>query len=315
MFGLQIAERYYGFYGSQMISEKFPDYEKRIAVGLVGEGSDCFVFDDEISRDHDWGPGFCIWLNKNDYDEIGVLLNREYEKLPKTFAGIEPRKETPNGSWRTGVIEINSFYKRFTGLDEPPSTLLEWLNIPENNLAACTNGKVFRDDFGEFSFYRNKLLEYYPEDVRLKKIALRCIVIGREGEYNVARCIKRKDFVAAFHSFSLFSEAVMSLTYLLNYTYMPYYKWMHKGLLKLPILGIRVNNLIQQLLVYNSREGNENYYANKVELINIICSYLVDELNKQQLSDSKSNFLLDHVESIQNKISDDSLRNYNSLIQ
>lgn len=73
--------------------------------------------------------------------------------------------------------------------------------------------------------------------------------------------------------------------------------------------------LVQKLLAFNSFENLENYFDDKIELISIICSYLVDELNKQQLSDSKSNFLLDHVESIQNRISDETIRNYNSLMQ
>lgn len=312
MRGLQVAERFYHFYGRQMISDKFPEYADRIAVGLVGEGSDCFGFDDEISRDHDWGPAFCMWLNKNDFDEIGVLLQNEYEKLPKNFAGIMPRRETKQGIGRTGVIEINSFYQRFTGLKEPPSSWLEWIKIPEKNLAACTNGKIFSDDFGEFSFYRKKLLEFYPEDVRLKKIAVRCIVIGREGQYNIRRCVERKDFVAAHYALAMFIEAAISLIYLLNYSYMPFYKWMHKGLYNLPILGQKVYELIEQLIVLNGSEKLNCDYDKKMELLNIICGYIVSELSKQQLSDSKSEFLLDHAVVIQNKISDDQIRYYNS---
>lgn len=45
-----------------MLEAKFSEDLDKIAVGLVGEGSDCFGFDDKISRDHDWGPGFAIWI-------------------------------------------------------------------------------------------------------------------------------------------------------------------------------------------------------------------------------------------------------------
>lgn len=33
----------------------------RIAVGSVGDGSDRFGFDDDVSRDHDWGVSLCVW--------------------------------------------------------------------------------------------------------------------------------------------------------------------------------------------------------------------------------------------------------------
>ena len=56
MKGLELCELYYKEVGAPMIAGKFPGYEEKIAVGLVGDGSECFGYDDELSRDHDWGP-------------------------------------------------------------------------------------------------------------------------------------------------------------------------------------------------------------------------------------------------------------------
>jgi hypothetical protein len=56
MKGLDLAEAYYQKHGAPMIESKFGPYVRRIAAGFVGPGSECFGFDDEISRDHDWGP-------------------------------------------------------------------------------------------------------------------------------------------------------------------------------------------------------------------------------------------------------------------
>ena len=62
MKGLEIAYKFYEEYGREMIHTMFPQYENKIAAGLVGEGSECFGFDDYISRDHDFDPGFCLWI-------------------------------------------------------------------------------------------------------------------------------------------------------------------------------------------------------------------------------------------------------------
>lgn len=71
---IERCRKFYENYGAKMIREKFPEYEERIAVGLVGEGSDCFGYDDEISKDHDYGLGFCMWLCQEDYEKIGKDL-------------------------------------------------------------------------------------------------------------------------------------------------------------------------------------------------------------------------------------------------
>ena len=72
--GLQLAKGFYEEYGVPMIAEKFKEYEDKIAVGFVGEGSERFGFDDIYSRDHDFGPGFSMWVTKSTYDLIVIFL-------------------------------------------------------------------------------------------------------------------------------------------------------------------------------------------------------------------------------------------------
>ena len=187
MKGLELAEKYFEAVGKEMLLTKYPEYFERMAIGLVGQGSECFGFDDEISTDHDFGPAFCIWLNEQDYQIIGFKLMMDYDKLPKEFMGVPARIVTTNGGGRVGVHETGMFYQNFIGNRKAPENLLEWLYIPEGYLATATNGKVFVDNLGEFSDIRGKLLEFYPEDVRKKKIAARAAVMAQSGQFNYAR--------------------------------------------------------------------------------------------------------------------------------
>ena len=79
-------------------------YKDRIAAGLIGEGSECFGFDDRYSTDHDFGPAFCLWLTDEDYREIGAALAEDYTNLPKTFRGFPAR----NFKWRPGSASVSS---------------------------------------------------------------------------------------------------------------------------------------------------------------------------------------------------------------
>ena len=62
MKGLELSRKFYETYGAPMLHEKFPELEDKLAIGLVGDGSECFGYDDDISRDHDFEPGFCIFV-------------------------------------------------------------------------------------------------------------------------------------------------------------------------------------------------------------------------------------------------------------
>ena len=61
MKGLDISRKYFEEYGLPMLREQFPAWADRVAAGLIGSGSECFGFDDEVSRDHDFEAGFCLF--------------------------------------------------------------------------------------------------------------------------------------------------------------------------------------------------------------------------------------------------------------
>ena len=55
MKGLELSRAYYEEYGKPMIDTQLAQYKPYLAAGLVGEGSECLGFDDELSTDHDFG--------------------------------------------------------------------------------------------------------------------------------------------------------------------------------------------------------------------------------------------------------------------
>ena len=97
MKGLELSKKYYEEYGRAMILETAPQLAERFAAGLAGDGSQCFGFDDEISRDHDFAPGFCIWLTDEDFAMYGSALQEAYDKLPDDFMGILIEKDLEKG--------------------------------------------------------------------------------------------------------------------------------------------------------------------------------------------------------------------------
>jgi hypothetical protein len=295
--GLDICEAFFYEHGRPMLEREFAGSVNKIAAGLVGDGSECYGFDDQYSQDHDWGPGFCLWIRRSDSHKLFEPLSRAYNSLPNEFLGAGPRKTSLFGQGRVGVFCIEDFYQGFTGLDFLPQTLDQWLAIPENSLAAATNGRVFCDFSGEFKLWRKRYLDFYPEDVRKKKLASRAMTIGQSGQYNFSRSVKRGDFVAAAYAQIKFVADAASMVHLLAKKYTPFYKWMQKSLMQLGGLGQQTAQKLEGLVL-------ENNWAKKGQYIESVCADLVDELKTQGLTRRSSDFLADHGPSIQEGIAD-----------
>lgn len=213
---------------------------------------------------------------------------------------------------RRGVLEIGSFYRKFLGTEGVPASLNQWRIIPEHHLATVTNGKVFADPLGKFSQVRSILIgQYYPEDIRLKKIAARCMVMAQAGQYNYPRVITRSEFVAAFIAMSEFIDATVSMVYLLNKRYKPFYKWMHRGMLQLPLLGQEIYAMLSSLA---GTGGDEKYQAN-ISIIEEISQMIINVLRQEELSESQSDFLLDHGPRVMQRINNESLRQSNCWVE
>lgn len=287
MKGLELSQKYYEAYGKPMIEERFPDIADQTAAGLVGYGSECLGFDDEISRDHDYGPSFCIWLPRKTYRQFGEAMQTAYDALPKTFLGFSERVEQEQGKGRVGVLCLEDFYRGILGRETLPETDAQWLMIPEEALATATGGSVFEDRLGQFSAIREGLLAYYPENVWRRNLADALAKAAQAGQYNYARAMRRGERVAAELALSEFVRESMRLVYLLNRTYAPFYKWMHRGLRDLPTGG-EIGDMLG-LLYQTDAEGD------RILIIEAVCSVLVQILQEKGLSAGTDSFLQNHI--------------------
>lgn len=296
-----------------MIRKQFSGITERIATGLVGYGSECFGFDDEISRDHDYGPSFCIWLPREVYRQYGEQMQAAYDALPKEFMGCAARVEEEQGKGRVGVLCMEDFYLGILGRDSVPGMAEEWFAVAEPALATATNGEVFEDLCGKFTEIREGLLAYYPREVWLKKLAESLARAAQAGQYNYARAMKRGERIAAEIALTEFVKEAMQIVYLLNKKYAPFYKWMHRGMKALAVcseIGDMLSLLYQIPDPAAAWEGvtptDYLYHLNtedgRVLVIEAVCNVLVQTLNEMGLSDRQDNFLQNHVEEILGKL-------------
>jgi hypothetical protein len=63
MKGLELSRQYFTDVAEPLLKRDFPALYPRLAAGLAGNGSECFGYDDEISRDHDWGIDHGRFIN------------------------------------------------------------------------------------------------------------------------------------------------------------------------------------------------------------------------------------------------------------
>ncbi len=252
-----------------MIRERFPEYEDKIAVGIAGEGSDCFGYDDAISRDHDFGTGVCLWLTDDINRKVGDELDKCYDELVREK---ERAYYTERLRERRGVMTVHDFYSNILRIDcntkDCVMTEGQWLDLDHSCLATAVNGEVFCDGPGEFSAFRKLLLDYYPDRVWRIRIAEKMHEYSANLQVNYQRCMTRGDTVAAEICRIQGMTAAMELFFLLKRTYMPFYKWSFRRLTELDKTGEFSGRIEELAGLHSSREAWEDtkYHPNRLNL-------------------------------------------------
>ncbi|MDO4494104.1 MAG: DUF4037 domain-containing protein [Clostridia bacterium] len=310
MTGLELSKAYYEQVGKPVLERDFPELMPYLAIGLAGAGSECLGYDDEVSQDHDFGPGFCIWLP----DEAMVdrrsafLLERAYAKLDAEFMGYKRPKIDPVGGARKGVMRYADFFTEKTGTPDGVLSDAEWLTIPYASLTEATNGEVFADPFGGFSAVRERLARM-PEDIRKKRLAGHLLLMAQSGQYNYQRCLDHGEPEAARLAATEFVKNAVSAAFLLNGRTEPYYKWAFRALRALPELSGLAPALSKILTLGDEPEPSFEKY----NLIEDVASAVIGKLMDDGLTEATCGDLEKHAYSVNDGIADGAVRNLHVL--
>ena len=310
MRGLELARAYYEQFGEPMLKARFPELLPHIAAGLFGSGSECFGYDDGVSRDHDFEPGFMVLLPGEDVvsRRDAFLLERAYAGLPREFMGLRRGLVPPADGPRRGVLRAADFFTEKTGAPDGVLTVGQWLSAPEHALAEAVNGVVFFDGSGEVTAIRARLARY-PEDIFKKKLAGRLMLMAQAGQYNYPRCLAHGEKAAAQLAVIDFARHCMAAVFLLNGVYQPYYKWAFRAMRDLPRLSL-LAGLMEYLL---TTDNDGDMAAAKEDVIEGVIADVIAELREQGLTKADCDGLEKHAWSVNDSIADGDIRNLHIL--
>lgn len=310
MNGLELSKAFFAEFGMPMLEREFPDQLPLMAAGLFGSGSECFGYDDSVSRDHDFEPGFCLFLPDESIvsRKTAFLLERAYAKLPREYLGVRREILSPVGGPRRGVFRISEYFSNKVGSPDGVLSLEQWLTIPESALAEATNGLIYFDAYGLVTEIR-KRLSRFPEDVFLKRLAGNLLLMAQSGQYNYSRCLSHGEPAAAQLAIVEFVESAMSAVFLLNRKYQPFYKWRFRAFRELPLLGDLADTL--SFLLCSGNEGLiQAEKETKISKVSLAISSLLAE---QKLTGSAEPDLETRAYEVNDRIKDPNLRNSHIL--
>jgi hypothetical protein len=220
-----------------VLMASFPQETAVTAFGVFGYGSEALRLDDEYSRDHHWGLRIDALMPQEIFEtRRREIMDTLAANLPDSYQGHSLREAHLSGAG-LAPDNLSAFLKRTIGIDHAPQSYEEWLRIPEEDIIHVINGEVWSDPLGNFTAVRRILAQYYPEPVRLRRIAHWCRYFSGMGTYALKRAILREN---DFYATTRFSNAIrlgIQLAFLLDKRYFPYDKWLMAYFEQLPRLS------------------------------------------------------------------------------
>lgn len=245
-----------------VLKRDYPAETAQTCFGVFGYGSEVLRLDDQYSRDHHWGIRINALMPDTLYRARGEeLVSRVGAQIPTSWRG-HPLQE---GYSRTGGLELESLeghLKRTIGITHAPQSFREWLAIPEEDITHVTGGEVWYDPLGTFSQVRAAFEAYYPEPVRLRRIAHWCRYYSGMGTYALKRAILRDNDYYANITFTRAIRLGVQMAFLLDKQYFPYDKWTLAYFERLPRMGARLEPLVSEAVRL------ETPWTRKLDLLN-----------------------------------------------
>ena len=231
---------------SPLLQARFPAETAQMAAGFFGYGSEVLRLDDGYSTDHHFGLRVNILLPEAMTAAKGAAIEDGLAAhLPQAWRGRELRE----GYTRTKGVALASLEQHLRstiGLDHPPQTLTEWLKIPEEDITHVVAGELWHDPSARFTAIRTALAAYYPEPVRLRRLAHWSRYFSGMGVYALKRALLRGNTLYASTTFARSLRWGVQMAFLLDRTYYPYDKWLTEMFHRLPRMGPRLAAIVDE---------------------------------------------------------------------
>lgn len=237
---------FFGEVVGPLLTRHFPDEAREMAAGFFGYGSEVLGLDDQYSTDHHFG----LRVNALLPEAILVSRGKAIEdmlaaQLPQNWRGRELRE----GYTRTkgvALAGLEHHLRSTIGFDQVPQTHAEWMSIPEEDITHIIAGQVWHDPSGRFSAIRDSLSGYYPEPVRLRRLAHWCRYFSGMGVYALHRALLRDNTLYASTTFSRALKWGVQIAFMLDRTYYLYDKWLTAAFFRLPRMAQRLGHIVEE---------------------------------------------------------------------
>ncbi|MCB0254077.1 MAG: DUF4037 domain-containing protein [Anaerolineae bacterium] len=251
-----------------ILESNFPAATAQTTFGVFGYGSEGLRLDDEHSADHHWGIRVNALMPEQMFAQQSADILRVVEKeTPATYRGHNLRDGYSAGKGLS-LTSLEGYLLRTVGLTRVPQTFQEWLNVPEEDITHVVNGEIWQDDAGQFSAVRAAFLAYYPEPVRLRRIAHWCRYFSGMGTYALKRALLRYNEWYAAVTFARAIRLGVQLAFLLDKQYCPYDKWTMAFFSQLPRLYYPLAPIV------NEAVSLATPWARKLDLLNQMADIL-----------------------------------------
>ena len=286
--GLEINELFFRDMIQPLLAAHFPALP--YAAARLGTGSDVLGYDDETSRDHDWGIRQQLFLRAEDHAQVALQLDDFFRaRLPVAYAGAAVHFAPPNAegtrlpeagergnvAHRLEIVTVAGFFRDILGIDPlkpwPPQ---DWVVVPQQQLLSVTAGRIFHDEIGELSRLRQKF-SYFPDQVWRYLLAAQWGRIGQE-EHLLGRAGMVGDELGARIIAARLASDLMMITFFLSRQYAPYPKWFGTAFSRLEGAA-ELQSVLQELLAAPTpRRREESLLAG--------CRLLLERQNEMELT-------------------------------